>query len=352
MNTQRLNVMRLGRAVGLVAGSLALTLVVAACGGANGGGTSSANKATLVLYNAQHEELTQAVAEGFTRESGIKVELRSGEDPELANQILAEGDASPADVFVTENSPSMTLLASQGRFSPVDAAAKAQVPSQYSAADGSWVGWAARSTVLAYNPGRLRPSSLPVSIMELAEPKWAGKVGIAAAGADFQAIVSAVLQLRGEAATAAWLKGLKANAKIYQGNSAAMKAVNAGQVEASIIYHYYWYKDQAESGQNTKNVKLLYFGKKDPGAFVGVSGAGVLASSKYQVEAQQLVKYLTSKEGQQIVAASPALEYSLSPQVPTNAALKPMSELDPPVIDIAQLNGPKVVELLMQAGLL
>jgi iron(III) transport system substrate-binding protein len=348
--------MRFGRTVGMLAGSLTLALLASACGGSDTAGSEttsgSAEKPTLVLYNAQHEELTQAVVDGFTQESGIKVELRSGEDPELANQILAEGDASPADVFVTENSPSMTLVAGKGGFAPVDAATKAQVPAQFSAADGSWVGWAARSTVLAYNPTQLQQAQLPASIMELADPAWSGKIGIAAAGADFQAIVSAVLQLKGEAATAAWLRGLKANAKIYQGNNAAMKAVNAGEIQAAVIYHYYWYKDQAESGENTKNVKLLYFGDKDPGAFVGVSGAGVVKSSDHPAEAQALVKYLTSKAGQQIVADSQALEYSLSTEVPTNPALKPMSELDPPVIDIAQLNGPKVVELMTQAGLL
>lgn len=342
--------MQFGRAVGAVAGALALALSAAACGGSGEAGGSDPE--ALVLYNAQHEELTQALVDGFTQQTGVKVELRNGSDPELANQILAEGKASPADVFVTENSPSMTLVASKGGFAPVDASTKAQLPDRYAAADGSWVGWAARSTVLAYNPTKVPNSQLPASIMDLSDPRWAGKLGIAAAGADFQAIVSAVLQLKGEKATADWLKGLKANANIYQGNIAAMKAVNAGEIDVAVIYHYYWYKDQEESGENTKNVKLHFFGKKDPGAFVGVSGAGVVASTDRPSESQQFVAYLTSEAGQKIVAGSTALEYSLSPDVPTNPALRPLAELNPPVIDIAKLNGPKVVELMTQAGLL
>jgi hypothetical protein len=39
------------------------------------------------------------VVAGFTAATGIKVELRSGGEAELANQILQEGAASPADVF-------------------------------------------------------------------------------------------------------------------------------------------------------------------------------------------------------------------------------------------------------------
>ena len=59
----------------------------------------------LVVYNAQHENLTQAWAEEFTKETGIAIEMRNGSDNELANQIVAEGSGSPADVFLTENSP-------------------------------------------------------------------------------------------------------------------------------------------------------------------------------------------------------------------------------------------------------
>jgi iron(III) transport system substrate-binding protein len=78
----------------------------------------------------------------------------------------------------------------------------------------------------------------------------------------------------------------------------------------------------------------------------------VLKSSKHRAEAQRLVKYLTGKNGQKILADSNALEYSISADVPTNPKLKPLSELSPPAVDISKLNGPRVVELMQQAGLL
>src|ERR1700712_488613 len=64
----------------------------------------------IVVYNAQHETLAQAWAAGFTKETGIKVTIRNGSDMQFANQIIEEGAASPADVFLTENSPAMTLV--------------------------------------------------------------------------------------------------------------------------------------------------------------------------------------------------------------------------------------------------
>src|SRR5665811_801699 len=228
--------------------------------GATEPGSGSGDRATLTLYNAQHEDLMKLMVADFTKATGIKVNMRHVEDFDLANQLVQEGAASPADVFVTENSPAMTLVDSKGLFAPVDDATLAQVPPQFAPTDKGWVGFAARSTVFAYNGAQLSAASLPTSIMDLAQPQWRGKIGISPAGADFQAIVSAVLSLKGEPATVAWLKGLKDNAKVYQGNSAVMKAVNAGEVSSGVIYHYYWYKDQAESGANSNNVKQLFFG--------------------------------------------------------------------------------------------
>ncbi|TIP52276.1 MAG: iron ABC transporter substrate-binding protein, partial [Mesorhizobium sp.] len=88
--------------------------------------------------------------------------------------------------------------------------------------------------------------------LELADPSWKGRWAASPSGADFQAIVSALLQLRGEAATADWLKAMKENFTAYKGNSTVMKAVNAGEVDGGVIYHYYYYGDQAKTGENSK----------------------------------------------------------------------------------------------------
>jgi iron(III) transport system substrate-binding protein len=334
-----------GRQGAAMAGA-AVVVLSSACGFGSG------SDAELTLYSAQHEDLVSAMLAGFAKETGIDVVIRSGSDFELGNQLVQEGAASPADVFLTENSPAMTLVASKGLLAPLDAATIAQVPARYVSSGRDWLGFAARSTVLAYNPGLQPDRDLPDSIMDLADPEWNGKVGIAAAGADFQAIVSAVLATKGEAATAAWLKGLKANAKIYRSNVAVMAAVNSGEVRTGIMYHYYWYKDRAESGANSRNVELKFFGGQDPGGFVSVSGAGVLSSSDHGADAQKLVRYLTGRAGQEALVRSNALEYPVATGVAADSRLKPLSELDPPAVDIGKLDGAKVVALMQQAGLL
>jgi iron(III) transport system substrate-binding protein len=306
----------------------------------------------ITVYNAQHEELLNELAPAWSEKTGIDVKLRNGEDFELANQLVQEGSASPADVFLTENSPAMSLVDSKGMFDTLPTSILKQVPSQYEPSDGNWIGFAARSTVLVYNASMISADQLPTSIMDLADPEWAGKVGFSPSGADFQAIVSAVLKEEGPDATEAWLKGLKANGKVYDGNDVVLASVNSGQVAVGIIYHYYWYRDQAESGDNSDNTQLYFFGNQDPGAFVSVSGAGVLKSSEKTTDAESFVRYLTSVEGQQKLADSYALEYPLNPAVDLGRGVKPFDELDPPHIDPSTLNGPEVISLMQDAGLL
>ena len=93
---------------------------------------------------------------------------------------------------------------------------------------------------------------------------------------------------------ATWLQGLADNGTVYDGNNVVLESVNSGEVDAGIIYHYYWYRDQMESGENSDDSELHFFGNQDPGAFVSVSGAGVLASSDKQDDAQQFVNFLAS----------------------------------------------------------
>jgi iron(III) transport system substrate-binding protein len=161
-----------------------------------------------------------------------------------------------------------------------------------------------------------------------------------------------VLALQGEDATRDWLDGLASNAQVYQSNMAVMKAVDEGELPVGVIYHYYWYRDRAENGLVGDDTELHYFENQDPGAFVSVSGAGVLKSSDQQADAQKLVEYLTSPAAQQKLAESDALEYAVGNGVDSAEALPPLADLQAPDVDPGSLNGPQVTELMQEAGLL
>ena len=206
--------------------------------------------------------------------------------------------------------------------------------------------------MFVYNPEKLNEQQLPESLMDLAKPEWKGRWAASPSGADFQAIVSAMLALKGEKATLEWLKAMKANFVAYKGNSTVMKAVNAGQIDGGVIYHYYRFVDQSKTGENSKNTQLNYFKHQDPGAFVSLSGGGVLASSKHKAQAQAFIKYITGKEGQESLRTNNAFEYAVGVNAASNPKLVPLKDLDAPKVEPSTLNSKKVIELMTQAGLL
>lgn len=306
----------------------------------------------LQIYSAQHENVTQAWADAFTEATGVKTQIRSGQDSSMGHQIVQEGESSPADVFLTENSPAMTVVQRAGMLAKVDPATQEMLPGGLIPSSQDWVPIAARSTVLVYNTDLISQDELPASMMDLADSQWDGRWGGAPGGADFQAIVAGMLEEEGEPATRDWLQALKDNAVVYQNNIATMKAVNAGEVPVGIMYHYYWYRDQAGDQEGSDNTKLHYFGKADPGAFVSLSGGGVLKDADMAAEGQQFLDYVVSLEGQQVLTDSESMEYAVATGVESDPVLPPLDSLDAPPVDPFALNSEEVIELMTDVGLL
>jgi iron(III) transport system substrate-binding protein len=329
---------------------LAVALVGAACSTSGSGN----GQATITLYNGQHQQTTAALVKAFETQTGINVKIRNGDESVLVNQIITEGSASPADVVYTENSPALEQLQEKNLLAPVDRTTLAAVPSKYSSPKGDWVGVSARASGMVYNTSRLSPAQLPKSVIELAEPKWKGKIGLAPGETDFLPIVISVQRTYGTAAAANWLAGLKANAgsNLFASNEDLTNNVNQGHVELGIINSYYWYRQRAEAGAAGLHSAVAAFAPGDAGYLIDISGAGVLASSREKVAAQKFLAFLVSKHGQEIIAHSVSYEYPIASGVTTAQPLPPFDSLQPAPLTIAELgDGTSATTLLQRAGL-
>jgi iron(III) transport system substrate-binding protein len=338
---------RATRRFGITATAVTAAAVLAACSSsaapASSGSAASGSAAAGSASMAAFEKLT-----------GATVKVRSDDEDVLAQQIEQEGSKSPADVFYTENTPPLVRLDEKGLLAPIDAATLAAVPVADSATDKSWVGVSARVSELVYNTDDLLPADLPTSVLDLADPKWKGKLDIAPSETDFQPIVTAVAADIGDAKTVTWLKALKANAGTHQDpdNETLVANVNKGTTEIGVINHYYWYRLKDEDGASGTHSALQYFAPHDDGYLLDVSGAGVLKSSKHQQAAQELVAFLVSKAGQQVLASGDSWEYPIGSGV-TNPNLPPFARIQAKPFDLTQIgDGAHAVALLQQAGLL
>ena len=348
-----------GRRWPIAAGGVAAAVaLVAACGGASSGSSitesgSAAGSKTLVLYNGQRPATTQALAAAFTKATGIKVQIRNGSDAQLAGQIEQEGGHSPADILFTEDSPALTAVSEKGLFAPAPSTALREIPAGDRSSHNDWVGVAGRETVLDYNPSKVDAAQLPATMLDLANPAWKGKVAVSPATADFQTQVSAVIEAEGPAKAKTWLEGIKRNARVYQNNNAILQAINRGQVDTGIVYHSSWYRTNAESSSNTAHLRIHYFAKGDPGAFLAVAGAGELKSAPHKAAAASFIDFLAGVQGQNDLATVKDFEYPLNPKATPAPVLKPVSQLGIPNIPADKLaDTAPAQQLLQQVGLI
>jgi iron(III) transport system substrate-binding protein len=340
-------------AVRCLAAGVVTALLAAGCSTASGSGSGSQ---TITLYNAQHEQTTDALITAFTAQTGIKVKVRSDGEDVLTAQLEQEGSKSPADVFYTENSPWLAQLDEKHLLAPIDPATLQQVPASDSASTGDWIGVSARVSVLVYNTDKLKASQLPTSILDLADPKWKGKLELAPAETDFWPIVSSVAKAYGDAKALTWLKGLKSNAApndTIPDNETVVSDVNKGTNDMGLINHYYFYRLQAEIGKPAMHAALSFFAPHDPGYVLNISGAAVLKSSKHQAAAQKFVAFITSAAGQTILAKSDSFEYPIGAHVAANPELPPFAQLQPNSFSVAELGtGADAKTLLQESQLL
>lgn len=329
----------------LLALAACCAVLAAGCGGSSG-------HSTITVYNGQHAELTKLLVAGFEKKTGINVRVRTNDSAVIADQIIQEGGASPADVFIAENSPELMELERRGLLARLPESILDETLKGDNSPTGAWVAMALRVSSLVYAPSRVAQDNLPASVLDLARPQWKGKVAIAPTDSDFPPLVGAVIATHGEATARAWLAGLKRNARVHQDEEAVVAAVNRGDVAAGVINSYYWYRLQLELGKKAMHSALYYFSPDDPGAAVNISGAAVLKSSKKQDDAERFISFLVSEDGQQIIADSDDFEYLVRDDVPPNEVLPPIESIVHTPLAAASIgNGELAARLIRQAGL-
>jgi iron(III) transport system substrate-binding protein len=305
---------------------------------------------TLLIYNGQHRKLTDAVVAAFTKATGVKVTVRQGGSSQLSNQISEEGANSPADVFFSEQSPPIAALDEQGLLAPTAAETLKQIPAAYASPNKTWIASTMRVRVLVYNKDMLKESDLPDSVLDVTSAAWKGKIGYVTRD-GFEEQVMAIAKLKDKDAALGWLKGLHENGRKYSGNSAAMRAVEAGEIASALINNYYWFALAKENGADKLKSAVHYFKKGDPGSLINLSPAAMLKTSKKPELAQKFLDYLVSEEGQKVAVASYA-EYPVRPGITSPYPLKPLAEIGCDVTPADVGSAKPAIELMKQAGIL
>lgn len=351
--------------------SLALMLVVSACGGAPAVSEDTANatepasgvgleapaeaevSGRLVVYTGRSEPLIQPVIEAFkAKHPNVEVLLKAGSNSELANALIEERANPQADVFVTTELFTIQALAREGIFASYSPLGADLLPSEFRGADNAWIGLTRRARVIMYNRDLVAEDELPTSMFDLTDAKWRGQ--IAAAGStngSMQAQIAAMRQLLGEEATQEWLYGLIANeVTFFGGHTDVRKAVGAGEFKLGLVNHYYYYLQLAEGS----NVGIVFpdQGEGQIGLITNATAAAIVKGGKNLPAAQAFLDFLVSAEGQKLFAEQ-NYEYPLLAGVPLREGVQPLDGLRLADVDVvkASLDFDATFDLMERVGL-
>ena len=298
-----------------------------------------AHEETLTIYSGRSESLIAPLVEQFTAETGIQVEVLYGSTAAMAAQILEEGTASPADVFIAQDAGALGALAKNNVLTTLPNDILGRVTDNaFVSADGVWVGISGRARVFVYDPNSLEENglTLPDSILDLTDEAWRGIVGWAPTNGSFQANITAMRVLLGDDATAQWLTDMIANdVQVYERNTPIVQAVINGEIVGGLVNHYYLYRFLVEDP--SLEATLHFFPGGDAGSLVNVAGAGILQTSDQPGLAQRFILYLLSEVGQTYFATE-TYEYPLVADVEPSVDIIPLADIEVPDIDLTDID--------------
>ena len=300
----------------------------------------------LTVYSGRGEFLIGELVEYIDDQyDDFSLTVRYADSTDLVNQIVNEGDGSPADVFYSVNAGALGALADAGRTRSLSTSLTDLVRGEFHT--DRWIGTSGRARTVPYNTDALNESDVPTDVMTF-PTAFDGDLGWAPSYGSCQAFVTAMRLIEGEAATREWVASVvDGGITAYADEFAACQAVADGEIDAAFANHYYI--QRVLDGSPDAPIAAA-FTRSDAGAMFNVAGAAVVDTVADATLAENFVRHLLSAEAQDYFART-TFEYPLIPDVEPIGDLPTIDELDVPAIDLAALSDLEpTIDLMRDAG--
>jgi iron(III) transport system substrate-binding protein len=329
--------------------SLTCLILLAGCG--------EKEESKVTLYSAQTEHLIRPVLEMFTRDTGIKVELITGDKAALITQLEQEGKHTPADLLLTADIGNIIQAQQKGLLQPIySETLKENIPATLRDPKSEWFALTKRVRAVFV---RKDSDVKALSYLDLADAAFKGGILVRSSDNVYnQSLVASLIHHYGEEKTLAWATSLVSNfARNPQGGDAdQLSALAAGEGTLAIANSYYYgnmiTEGSAEFDSNVKNnLRIIFPSGDDMNTHVNIRGGGVTKHAKHAEEAMALLEYLSKEDAQQFFTRT-NLEYPVNPKVPAYFELAKWGEFTEDTLSIAEIGAlqQQAIKLMDKAG--
>ena len=270
------------------------------------------------IYSQRHYDSDKMQYKKFEEKTGIKVNVTKAGADELIQRLKNEGDNSQADLFITVDVGKLWQASDMGLFQKFnDQKVFDNIDPQFLDKNGYWVPVTYRSRVVVYSNERVKKEDLS-TYEDLANEKWRGRLLVrSSSNAYNQALMSSLVANLGPEAVTSWSEAVVKNfARDPKGSDRdQVKAIAAGQGDIAIVNSYYiglLLASEKEEEINAGKAVSVFFpnqGDGERGAHINVSGIALAKNAPNKENAIELIKYLTSVEGQETYVNN-SYEYS------------------------------------------
>ena len=259
----------------------------------------------LTVYTSRQPQLIEPIVEQFTNETGIKVNLLSGNAQELMERIDIEGEDSPADIFMTVDAGVLWQAAERDILAKIDSEIlNENIPAHLRDSKNEWFGLSKRARTIVFSSDQFKDNDFS-TYEDLADPKWKGKLCLRTSKKVYnRSLIASMIDVYGfdksKEVVSGWVSNLAT--EVFSNDTNALKAVSSGQCGVTIVNTYYLARLLDDPEYN--NLSLFWANQSDRGVHVNISGAGVVKTSKNKKNAVLLLEYLSSNKAQDFYASA------------------------------------------------
>ena len=263
------------------------------------GCSEKSNPESLVVYTSRQPQLIEPLFEQYTKETGIKIVLLSGDAQQLLERINSEGETTAADLFITVDAGVLWQAAEKGILAQVDSELlDRRIPNYLRDPDNQWFGLSKRLRTIVVNDIGLIES--PETYEDLSSEKWKNRLCLRTSQKVYnQSLIASLISNIGEDQAIKVVRGWVNNlsTKVFSSDTLALKAVQAGQCDATIVNSYYLGRLLVDD--EGTNLNLVWANQGSTGVHVNISGGGLVRYSKKPEAAINLLEWLTSEWAQE-----------------------------------------------------